>query len=323
VAENRVPTQQEIDFQRYIGRQSVALGCPLHALIAAYHIGYRELWPLLVEQAVAVGGDAPLLLLGGGTTIWERIHATTNALTEGYTEVLAQQEAMAMRTTSQLVEAVLADPASDECRELAMEAGFDPDADFVALSVIGPVSSFETARTVVGSLRRRGVVASSAQRARVVVVLCQGANPQVLDEALAEAAPDAPIGVGTQALRLDGARVSLHESERALELAQRRGRPCLFERDWLMASVMSQSDSVERLLAHGTSLAREKPHLADAVREFARSSFSIAEGARRLGVSHTSFRYRLSRWEELTGWDPWTFDGLSRSLVSLELAGVE
>ena len=43
----------------------------------------------------------------------------------------------------------------------------------------------------------------------------------------------------------------------------------------------------------------------------------MCAGAESLDLHANTVKYRLSRWQEITGWDPRTLDGLMRSLISL------
>ena len=50
---------------------------------------------------------------------------------------------------------------------------------------------------------------------------------------------------------------------------------------------------------------------------FAAAGFSVSEASRTLAVHANTVAYRLDRWEELTGWDPRSFNGLVRSVAAL------
>jgi hypothetical protein len=319
LADHRPPTDPEQSVRRRVGEMSAQRGVGLQPLIASFHIAYRELWSTLVERAKEVGGDAPLVLLGGGATIWERMHASISELTEGYNAELARRETLEMRTTSALLDAITDDASSDDARTFAVELGFRPDEAFRALTVLGPVASVDTARILVASITRQGGVAASTQRGRAAAVLVQRTDDAALEHALAEIAAETPVGIGNIAEGLEGARSSLVEAEQALQLASLRGGPSRFADDWILTLTLAHRGSVERLLRDGIRTGVSHPHLAEAVRVFAEADLSIAEGARRMRLSQNSFRYRLNRWQQLTSWDPRTFDGLARSVTALAL----
>jgi PucR-like helix-turn-helix protein/diguanylate cyclase with GGDEF domain len=320
VAECRPPAEDELAFQRLVGERSAIRGLPLEPLISSFQVGFRELWSTLTGLAMRSETAAARLLLERGSIVWERLVATTSALAEGYNAELERREAFETAATSHFIEALAQEPDSEEAHALATEIGFAPDGGFRVIEVGGPVGMGDVARAIATKLQASGAIASAAQHGRVAVVIAQGAGCAALEEALAGAATGSAIGVGVEASGLEGARSSMLEAERALAVAIARRHTIWFERDWLIAVAWSQHDVVERLLAPGLRAAVEKPHLAAALRAFADAGFSVAEAARALRVSANSMRYRLSRWRELTGWDPWAFDGMARSMIALDFA---
>jgi len=125
-------------------------------------------------------------------------------------------------------------------------------------------------------------------------------------------------GVGLPRFGLTGAADSLTDAERALTLAHRRGTDVHFERDWLLATLLPQAQRLAPL-TH-TDAAQNHPRLAEAVRAYAANHFSITASAEALDLAPNTVKYRLGRWQELTGWDPRTFRGLSISLLACWLA---
>jgi hypothetical protein len=322
VAECRVADEADLAFQRDVGRRSAVRGLPLEPLIASFQVGFRELWSTLARLATRSEGAVATLLLERGSIVWERLVAVTTAVTEGYKAELARRVAFETAATAQLIDALAKDPLSEEARALATEIGFEPDGGFRVVALGGAVAVGDAARDVATRVQATGAIASAAQHGRVGVVIAQGAG--VVDDAvLLDGTLEAALGVGTEAPGLDGARASMREAERALAVAAARGGVSRFEDDWLIAVLFSERDSVERILGLGLDAVRTKPHLVAAVRSFASTGFSVAEGARRLVISANSMRYRLTRWRDLTGWDPWTFRGLSRSLIAIELGTSE
>lgn len=318
IAEDRGPLAEDLSFFRLISHRSVALGFPLQPLITSFHIGVRELYASMVERAAEMGGDAPAAMLTVGPCMWEWMLASMNALADEYDE-RARLEAFATRTTSKLMDAVVRDPVAEDARSLASELGFQPDGAFTVMALIAAAWE-DSVRAITVAVQDMGASARSTQRGRISVVIVQGVETEKLVDTLAPWAPTTPIGIGRRHDGLAGARVSFFEAESALELGVVRGKAVHFEDDWLAALAVSGRDSVGGLLRQGIDVAAAKPHLAAAVRAFAHNGFSVAEGARQMLLSQNSFRYRLTRWQALTGWDPWTYDGLTRSLTALELA---
>jgi hypothetical protein len=319
VAECRPAREENLSFQKLVGRRSVMRGLPLQPLITAYHVGFRELWSLLAQRAA--GGEAATLLLERGSIIWERLVATAGAVAAGYQAEMARREAFEATATAHLLETLDQDPNQVEAATLAGELGFDPDGSFQVVALGGPIVAADIARSLTAALQTRGGVSSSTQRGRIAVVIAQCVEDAAINDALGDLPKGTAVGVGGRMPGLAGVRLGLIEAERALGAALARNAVCRFDDEWLLATVVSQRDFVRRILEPGIALAGSKQHLAQAVRAFAQSGFSVAEGARVLACSPNSLRYRLTRWRTLTGWDPWTFDGLSRSLLALELAG--
>jgi sugar diacid utilization regulator len=147
---------------------------------------------------------------------------------------------------------------------------------------------------------------------RTLTVTVQGVPEETVVALLGER----PIaGAGLPRGGLAGAAESLIDAERALALAERRGEMVHFDQDWLMATLLPQAARLAPL-ARATA-AEDHPHLAEAVRAYAHHHFSITASAEALHVHANTVKYRLTRWQEITGWDPRTLDGLMRSLVSL------
>ncbi|HEX9696080.1 MAG TPA: helix-turn-helix domain-containing protein [Actinomycetota bacterium] len=318
VAECRPADDDNLEFQRLVGRRSAMRGLPLQPLIAAYEVGFRELWSLLARRAT--GGPAAALLLEHGSIVWQRLVETTTAVAEGYKHEIARREAFESTATAHFLEALGQDPDADDVAVLAGKLGFDPAGDFQVVTLGGPISVSDVARSLAADIQARGALAVSTQRGRTAVVITQGMAPDVLDSVLEQVPPTTAVAVGGTGQRPSGALLSFVEAERALELAVARKNVCRFDDEWLLASLMTHRASVRRVLAPGIAIANVNPHLVHALRAFARSGFSVTESARMLAVSANSLRYRLTRWRTLTGWDPWIFDGLSRSLLAIDIA---
>jgi DNA-binding PucR family transcriptional regulator len=239
-------------------------------------------------------------------------------VTEGYKQEEADREAFETTTTAHFIEALENDPRSDEARVLARELGFDPDARFRVLELSGTVTVGEAARALVWKLVTAGCVASTVRRGRGAIVIAQGVTDRTLTESLDAIPPDTATGVGTEASGPEGVLTSMREAHLALAVAAAFGRVSRFDEDWLLSMLFTHGDAVDRLLDAGIRIALAKPHLADAVHAYANSEFSIAQSSALLQISPSSQRYRLSRWRHHTGWDPSTFDGLTRSLVAID-----
>lgn len=313
LAERRPLQPEELEFRRYVGERTCAVGFPLKPLVDSFHISYRELWSILVARAEARGGDAPKLLLSAGASVWERMHATIDAITEGYERESLRREADEMRLTAELFDAIDRDPAG--ARVLAERMGFSPDGVFVAIAVLAPTSVMRVARRIIDQFAPHR--ATAAQEGPVAFVLVQVGDRSTLEGALRDLGEDVRLGLSTIATGLeDGARC-IEEARLSLDLARARGSDANFEDDWLDVLAFTHRSSLQALLAPGIDAASTQPHLVAAVRAYAAAGHSVAEGARCLRLSENSFRHRLTRWHALTGWDPRTHDGMTRSLTAI------
>src|SRR5690606_18120716 len=97
---------------------------------------------------------------------------------------------------------------------------------------------------------------------------------------LARELPEATVGVGLERPGLDGARLSVGDAERVLELTD-RPRVIDFESVWPWALLAHEIDRALPLLDRARRTAREHAHLAEAVMAYARSG-SIADAGRRM-----------------------------------------
>ena len=115
---------------------------------------------------------------------------------------------------------------------------------------------------------------------------------------------------------MPGARASLEDAEQTAAVT-RPGQVIRFEDAWLWATLAGADERLTGLLASGRVVADEHPHLAAAVQAFAAAGFSVSAAGRSLALHANTVSYRLDRWYELTGWDPRTFAGLTRSVAAL------
>jgi hypothetical protein len=318
IAEHREPFPEELAIRGELGRRDATNGLPLQSVMASYHVGFREHWATLVAESQRQGGEAPGKILIASADLWDWTYAMMNVVAAEYGRVIAEREAAEALAHAHFIDLLVRDPGSDACAAIARGLGFDTDGAFTAIAFPASATQGLDAR-LRASVGERQIVATFGARGRTMLAIVQGAGGADLDAILASATAGEAIGVGLERAGLPGARVSVTDAERALELAETRGSVVRFADAWLPATVLALRGTLGTLLEIGVEVAASNPHLADAVRAFADANFSLAEGARRLVLSQTSLRHRLTRWKTLTGWDPWTLDGMSRSVMSLDL----
>ena len=316
LAERRAPTTAELDVRREAGVRRAQQGIPIDALIAAYHVGYRELWHALVAQVPPDEPETATQLLTAATTVWRWTHAVTDAIATTYAATIRTLEAREVGARQRFVELLAAgDLDGSEATSLATSLGFDPLEDFRATVVRGATDDLhavELQRELDALTGRHAVVA----RGLLVVVLSQGGDVDEVVATCRRLEPIAALATGHDRRGLRGARASLVDAEQTLRIT-RDGASQRFVNAWLWATLADADERLGDLLAPGTRVATAHPHLAEAVGALAEAGFSVTQAARRLGLHANTVSYRLERWEELTGWDPRHFDGLVRSLAAM------
>jgi hypothetical protein len=244
--------------------------------------------------------------------LWSWLRSITSALTDGYASASAAREESREALAQAFLIGLVNGGADGEDPELIARAlGFDPAGDFQA--ICGTTAGSGDPRPV--ALRRPPArqpgTAVAVVRGTALTVILQGVPA---DEVLSWLDGDPLVGVGLVRGGVGGAADSVGDAERALALAERRGRSAAFESDWLLASLLPQLPRLQALADPGR--AGEQPHLVDAVMAYARNGFSISAAAGQMHLHPNTVKYRLQRWHEVTGWDPRQLDGLLRSLVS-------
>lgn len=351
LAERRPPTPQQVAVRRELGSRRAMQGLPVDAVIKAFHVGYREVWARLVAALPPGDDEATTKLLTGATTVWQWVHEVTDALAAAHAATTRSLEARAVGARQRFVELLVAgDLGGKEARRLARSLGLDPAGSFTVTVVRGATDELDA----VELQRRLDDVPGQhavAVRATLVIVVSQHLDadespprpddetgeetdngtgeevaqqadgptggPDVVAASCREIFPTAAIAVGTTREGLDGARNSLEDAEQSLAVTA-DGQLVEFEDVWLWATLFGAAERLEPLLATGREVADGHPHLAEAVRAFADAGFSVSEAARQLGLHANTVAYRLERWQELTGWNPRSFAGLTRSIAALD-----
>ncbi|MFD0855599.1 PucR family transcriptional regulator, partial [Actinomadura adrarensis] len=316
---------EQTEAARELGRQRARQGVPVEAVIGAYHIGYRELWNVLLARADAYGTGLGERLVRLVNLVWTWVSLVSSASADAHAETVRSQQAWQISIGHRFLDALRAgDDAAEETAFMARALGFDPDGTFQALCA--PLSGpLERPEERIEPLRRRlealpGIV-RAAVRGTLLLIVAQDAASEAILATVHDVLPKTPLGIGLRREGLGGAVASIVDGELALAgMAPTQGT-VFFEEEWLAATLFPQRRRLVPLLRHGPDMAVSYPHLADAVRAFAHNGFSVTASARALHVHPNTVKYRLDRWQALTGWDPRTHDGLTRSLLSLKLYG--
>lgn len=128
------------------------------------------------------------------------------------------------------------------------------------------------------------------------------------------------IGIGVLRPGLAGASESLEDARLVLNATAPGRTTREFAEGWVEACVLAHSRRLGPLLDGAIQVAREQPHLADAVEASYLSSMSLTDAAARLHLHANSVTYRLARWRELTGLDPRSVPTLVQSWLAVHEA---
>ncbi|RKN22068.1 PucR family transcriptional regulator [Micromonospora musae] len=321
LAARRPPTATETDHARALGRRRAQQGLPVEVVLGAYHRAYQYTWNALAARARPDEPEQTSLVLElvDLTLIWLR--RNTSAFADGHAEAARSRDEIRIGLGHQFLDALYAGRATaEETEMLARALGFDPDGLFQAICCPAPPAAPEYLDHLRRRLRDNGGAECAMVRGRVLVVVSQGLPEQRVIQALDGLDGQPTAGLGLPRPGLVGAAESVIDAERALGVAQGApaGEVVRFSSSWLLATLSPQLDRLRPLLDSGR--ATEQAHLCEAVRAYAGHGFSITASAEALHVHPNTVKYRLDRWQHLTGWDPRTLDGLQRSLLSIALA---
>jgi hypothetical protein len=312
---HRLPSEEQIERARELGRRRARQGLPVEVLIDSYHIGFRTLWNALLATT-----DDPALaarLVEVVDLMWTWLRLVCGATADAHSDTIRSQQAAQANLTHRLLRDLRGgDTRSDEVAGLARALGYDPEGRFQAFCLPCSPLGADLSRLARRFAMYPGVI-QSAEQGDVAVILSQELPGEVIVDTIRRQHPDLPIGVGLCRRGLDGAAAGIVDAERAFALAAQVGGSVDFHDEWLIATLAAHRHELAPLLeAERTS---PPAHLVEAVRAYAENGFSVTAAARTLHLHPNTVKYRLDRWEQLTGWTPRTLDGLMRSLLSLRL----
>jgi hypothetical protein len=312
---HKEPAAEDLAGARELGWRRAAQGVPLPEVIEAYHSCYREIWLALVEETTE-DPDLTRALVADAATLWSWTHQLSANVAIGHTEALQTRFAERAELRRKLFNSLTDGRADDpDTARLAAVLELDPSGSFQAIctSDVGGRSPDELQH----ELDRKTHSAICGARGGTATILIQGSPPGPILQALD--LQDAAVGVGICRAGLTGALASIGDAESALRLAEWRGGAVEYESAWLLCTMFHQREGLREPLAVGREVAAEHPHLAATVRAFAENGFRVADCARQMHLHPNSAKYRLDRWQQLTGWDVQTFDGLITSHAAIEL----
>lgn len=314
----RPPSPDESERARALGRLRAREGVSMQSLIGAYHVGYREMWNVLLTRADARNPQLAAQLVRLVGTVWTWVQQATTAAADAYGEAIRADDAAQLALTFRFFDALVAGgAASVDLDQLAHGVAFDPGGEFQA--VCSPADSWSDdslaeLRTAMG--RSRGTLRCVNQGTTMIALLQHIPAAALIDE-MRRREPEVPIGIGSIRHGLPGAAASIIDAKQVVPIAVQTGGIAHFDNEWLLATVLPHADRLAAVLEPGRAPAANHPELAETVRHFAQHGMSLAATGRALHIHPNTVKYRLDRWHALTGWDVHTWNGLSRSMIGL------
>lgn len=315
---NATPSPSAIDHARGVGRRRAAAGMALPDVVEAYHIAYREIWSEVLADAHRAGAEVREALTAEVGLLWLWFHRLSAAVAEAHAAESRERHSSELAMRRDLVDQLLDRAPHDDA--VAAQLGYDIDRPFMIACV--ERVSIRDAELISATFAQQGQQALCVQSDGRGIVIAQDVSVARLARvvrAVRAVRPEAFIGVGLRRLGMQGAAVALVDATDALRRAGPKQPLVEYAEDWLMSSLAAVAPRFEVLLEAGRRAAREHPHLAEAVRAYAASRYSVSGCARTLHIHPNSARYRLDRWKAVTGWDVETFAGLATSMVALDL----
>ncbi|SEB42837.1 PucR family transcriptional regulator [Rhodococcus jostii] len=310
--ETRGPNADDLERAANLGRLRASQGISMEAVIGGYHVSDRELWKLL--DGVAETAPQRALLPGLATIMWETIGPVSAAIADAHAAATHSAQARDLRLRYRLADLLVAGIVTSETNVLSDTLGFSCADDFTAL-LVRPAKT-ETVTPLVDSGRGGAVLCAQLDLHDSVLVLCQDRNISDLVNRIRVALPSCVIGAGMHRNGLRGAVDSIQDARLCVRLASAAQPVQHFESAWLAATMVAAGDRLGGLAAAGSEAARAHPHLPETVITYANSGFSTATTAEKLAIHPNTVAYRLDRWRDLTGWNPRTLDGVTRTLLT-------
>jgi hypothetical protein len=300
LAEGRPFTESELAEFRSYGEGRARQGIPTEEMLRAWRLSIRA----VVDEMITVGqqleiGDRALLELTRdllGVT-----DAATLAFTQGQHRAeleLARQE---QHHRTDFVRGILfgtLGPA--EIRQQSRRYGLDPDRDYRPIRAqLTPAIPMETIERLLG-------LAFDSSRPRGLAALIDGDVAGFVDQA-PKRKTGAVIGIGPPA-RLDQLEPSFRRATRAMATATAFGLTGVHDLGQLglLPAVLADAEVAEELTRRyieplGTGEGARP--ILETVRRYLTLGMRADLTAERMSVHHNTVRYRLRRYEELTGVD--------------------
>ena len=324
-----VGQEQKADRAWLTGTERAEQGVPYAAVLEAYRIGARFLWEVLVERA---DPEAREVLLLAAADMWMVSDALAGQVTDAYRAAVAELARRDNQRRSVVVGALLdgETSASEDLWQSVGSLNLEPGGDFVVVAAECPDAGTESLPDVERELRRHNL--TSAWRLDHghqdgLVVLRFGFGVDDLVETLASLAAGR-VGVSSPFHVLEDAPAGRRQARLASLAATPGSREVLrFEEHPLGVLLASTPERAEAMVRAVLGPVFDLPGDDRAVTLQTLHAWLDAEGststaAQHLYVHRNTVRYRLDRFQELTGCDLAKPADAAHAYVALECARI-
>lgn len=293
-------SDHELAAFRSYGEQRARQGIPTEEMLRAWRLSIRE----VVDEMITIGRQGRITdrtLLELTRDLLATTDTATLAFTQGHHRAeleLARQEQQ--RRTDFVRGVLFAALSPAEIRRQADRYGLDPDREYHAIRA-QPTPAMPNA-----AIERLLGLGYDSSRPRGLAALIDGDVAGFIDRIPTDTA-DAAIGIGPPA-GLDQLEPSFRRATRAMTTATAFGLTGTFDlgRLGLLPAVLADTDVAEELTRRyitplGTGEAIRP--ILDTIRRYLTLGMRADLTAKHMSVHHNTVRYRLRRYEELTGVD--------------------
>ncbi len=298
--DDRLLADDELAAFRAYGEQRARQGIPTEEMLRAWHLSVRE----VVDEFIAVGHRRRVddrTVMQVTRDLLDVTNAAIVAFTQGHHRAeleLARQEQQRRTDLVRGILLALLGPA--EIRRQALRYGLDVDRQY------HPIRARPTAAMAFEDIERRLGFIPDGSRPRGLVAMIDGDLAGFVDR-VPTAEPGLALGIGPAA-HLDELAPSFRRATRALATATAFRLTGIHDLAslGLLPTVLADTDVAEELTRRyitplGTGEA-SRPIL-DTVRRYLTLGMRADTTAEHMSVHHNTVRYRLRRYEELTGVD--------------------
>ncbi|SRR6266568_787290 len=298
--EGREVTENELAAFRSYGEMRARQGIPTEDMLRAWRVSIRE----VLDVMIAAGRQRRITdgaLLELTRDLLSTTDAATLAFTQGHHRAELELARQDQQRRSDFVRGVLfAALGPAEIRHEAQQYGLDPDREY------HPVRAHPTRAMPAQSIERLLGVAFDSHRPRGLAALLDGDIAGFIDRTPKKEAK-AAIGIGPPA-RLDRIEPSFRRATRAMATATAFNLTGVYDltRLGLLPAVLADTDVGDELAQRyiaplGTGEAMQP--ILDTVRRYLTLGMRADLTADHMSIHHNTVRYRLGRYEQLTGID--------------------